>query len=132
MIWKQMLKFGMVGILATFVHMVIGFLLIQSNWAPLVANMIAFATAFFVSFVGHLGFSFSDHDTNASTALWRFAIVALIGFGCNEAFLVVLLAQSGLSGTVCLWISTASAAFLTFTLSRLWAFRAPQRLRMDA
>lgn len=125
--WAQMLKFGLVGGLATFVHMVIGALLIQSGWAPLTANTGAFAVAFLVSFVGHLGFSFSDQDTDARQALRRFACVALLGFGVNEALLSVLLAQAGLGETLCLWLSTGSAALVTFVLSKLWAFRAPQR-----
>ena len=114
----------MVGVLATFVHMVIGFLLIQSNWHPLTANMLAFAIAFLVSFVGHLGFSFADQAVSAPDALWKFAVVALIGFGCNETLLAVLVSYSSFSDTIALWVSTGSAAALTFSLSKSWAFRA--------
>ena len=121
---RQMLKFGIVGLLATFVHMVIGFLLIQSSWQPLVANMIAFGIAFLVSFVGHLGFSFADQDVSASSALWKFALVALLGFACNETLLLVLLWQDVFTDTLSLWVSTGCAAALTFALSRIWAFRA--------
>jgi putative flippase GtrA len=128
MMGRQMLKFGMVGLFATCVHMVIGFLLIQSNWQPLVANMAAFGIAFLVSFVGHLGFSFADQDVSASSALWKFAIVALIGFGCNEALLVVLLSQDVFSDIIALWVSTGCAAILTFILSRMWAFRRPPQV----
>lgn len=127
MIWKQLLKFGMVGVMATFVHMVIGYLLIQAGWHPLFANMLAFAIAFLVSFAGHLGFSFSDQDVRPRTALRRFSVVALIGFGCNQALLVVLLLQGSVSHTVALWVSTGCAAILTFILSKIWAFRTPRQ-----
>lgn len=122
--WGQLLRFGIVGLLATFVHMVIGFLLIQSNWLPVMANLLAFTIAFVVSFIGHLGFSFADQAVNPSSALWKFALVALIGFACNEVLLIMLLFEGQLTDTVSLWISTGSAAVLTFALSRVWAFRA--------
>lgn len=125
--WKQAVRFGVVGALATFVHMVIGFLLIQSNWQPLTANMLAFSIAFMVSFVGHLGFSFSDRDIGVPGALLKFALVALIGFCCNETLLAVLVSLNAVSDTIALWVSTGSAAFVTFTLSRAWAFRATRR-----
>ena len=130
--WKQMLRFGMVGVLATFVHLVIGFLLIHSNWEPLIANMLAFAVAFLVSFAGHLGFSFSDQDVSSSDALWKFAVVALVGFGCNETLLAVLMSFGFLSDTIALCVSTACAAILTFILSRTWAFRASRATCADA
>jgi putative flippase GtrA len=123
MMWRQLLRFGIVGLLATFVHMVIGFLLIQSNWQPVMANLLAFTIAFLVSFIGHLGFTFADQGVSPSSALWKFALVALIGFACNEVLLIVLLSEGDLTDTVSLWISTGCAAVLTFALSKLWAFR---------
>lgn len=132
MMWKQLLKFGMVGVMATFVHMVIGYLLIGAGWHPLLANMLAFAIAFLVSFAGHLGFSFSDQDVTARSALRRFSVVAMAGFGCNQALLVLLLSQGAVTHTVALWVSTGSAAILTFVLSKIWAFRTPGQLAVDA
>tara|TARA_R110002020_G_scaffold98861_16_gene235112 strand:- start:534 stop:965 length:432 start_codon:yes stop_codon:yes gene_type:complete len=130
--WKQMLRFGIVGALATFVHMVNGYLLIQAAWNPLVANLLAFAIAFLVSFIGHLEYSFADQDLSPSSALRRFAVVALIGFGFNEGLLVVLLSLSVASDTMALWISTGVAAILIFLLSRMWAFRAPRQAGSNA
>ena len=121
--WKQMLRFGIVGVLATFVHMVNGYLLIQAGLHPLLANLLAFAIAFLVSFIGHLEFSFAGEDVAPSSALRKFAVVALVGFGCNEAMLITLLSQSALADTIALWVSTGFAAIVTFALSRAWAFR---------
>lgn len=123
---QQMLRFGLIGVLATLVHMVIGFVLIQSGWQPLNANMVAFCIAFLVSFVGHLGFSFADQNTSLFNALWRFFIVALAGFAVNETLLTILLSLGSLSDTTALFASTSCAAALTFLLSRTWAFRAPK------
>lgn len=119
----QMLKFGLVGALATGVHMLIGLVLIASSWPPFLANAAAFSVAFVVSFIGHLGFSFSDQDAVIMSAAWRFGLTALAGFSANEAFLMMLLRHAALPGTVAICLSTASAAILTFALSKLWAFR---------
>lgn len=117
-----MLSFGIVGALATFVHMVNGYLLIQAGWNPLVANLLAFAIAFLVSFIGHLEFSFADQDVSLSRALRRFAVVALIGFGLNEALLVALLSLGVVSNTIALWTSIGMVAILTFFLNRRCVF----------
>ena len=90
--------------------------------------MIAFGTAFMVSFVGHLGFTFAEQDTSLSSALWKFSIVGLVGFCCNEALLIYLLRFGGFSDTTSLFISTGFAALLTFFLSKTWAFRATQKM----
>lgn len=120
---RQAFRFGLVGALATLVHMVIGTILIQFEWHPLIANAVAFCTAFTVSFIGHLGYSFADQEPGLASALWRFALVALAGFSCNEILLTLLLKMQMLPDTAALWVSTASAAILTFGLSKSWAFR---------
>ena len=119
----QLIKFSFVGALTTVVHMTIGSLLIQSGWHPLMANTCAFAIAFFLSFVGHLEFSFADQNTEFNQALFRFVIVGLLGFGLNQAILAVLIQIDTTSETVSLLISTSCAAVLTFALSKFWAFQ---------
>lgn len=119
----QLLKFGLVGVLATIVHMIIGFLLIQAGWHPLLANTCAFVIAFFVSFVGHLGFSFADQEASFRRSLSRFVVVGLIGFSVNQLILALLIVLTMTSDTISLLISTGCAAFVTFGLSKFWAFR---------
>lgn len=126
MMWTQAMRFGIVGMLATFVHMVIGSLLIAAGWLPAVANLFAFVTAFSVSFIGHLGYSFAGSDIAPSRALRKFSVVALLGFACNEALLITLTSIEFLSATYALWVSTGFAAVVTFALSRAWAFRPPE------
>lgn len=120
---RQLLRFGIVGALATLVHLIIGFLLIKSGWAAPKANFAAFALAFFVSFGGHLGYSFADQAAPLSAALWRFAIVSGVGFCVNQAALIWLLHHSTLPETGAIVLSTLGAATVTFCLSKAWAFR---------
>lgn len=122
MILKQFIRFGLVGGLATFVHMLIGATLIHSGWPALMANPASFVVAFAVSFMGHYGFSFSGHDTDLHTSLKRFALVALCGFALNESILAGLLRSDLLPPIAALILSTGTAAIVTFFASRNWAF----------
>lgn len=121
--WLQMFRFGLVGALATLVHIVIGAILVQSGWPPLIANGFAFVTAFVVSLAGHLGYSFADQHPDRASSLWRFGLVALTGFMCNETLLAVLLTMQLLPDAAALGVSTTCAAGLTFSLSKYWAFQ---------
>jgi len=123
MILAQVLRFGLIGVLATLVHMVVGAGLIHFGWAALVANVVAFGVAFVVSFSGHYVFSFAGHSATITGALRRFMVVALLGFMVNETILATLTIGGVMNATPALLVSTSVAAAATFVLSRLWAFR---------
>lgn len=123
MVLRQMIRFGLVGVGATGVHMMIGVMLIHSGWQALAANAIAFVAAFLVSFVGHFGYSFADQEAEFFTSFWKFIFVGCLGFAFNETVLAVLIFTDILVGGPALLVSTLSAAILTFLLSRGWAFR---------
>ena len=123
MIFRQLLRFGLVGALATLVHMLIGVTLIHSGWPALAANPVSFVIAFVVSFMGHYGFSFSDQEADIVTSLKRFSIVACGGFIANEALLAVLVWSGGVPQILALVFSTGTAAVGTFFASRNWAFQ---------
>lgn len=120
---RQALKFGVVGLLATAVHVMVGVLLIGLGWSAAFANPAAFATAFLVSFVGHFYVSFADQNSPKWQALRRFALVACLGFLCNQAILASVLATGFVPAAFALALSTLFAAAVTFVLSRRWAFR---------
>ena len=124
MMLRQALKFGLVGAAATGVHIAAGVVLIGVGWPAALANPVAFLFAFGVSFAGHLWYSFAQQNPDPRRALRRFAVVAGIGFVCNEAILIAILQTALVTAPVALALSTACAAALTFVLSRLWAFQA--------
>ena len=123
MMFHQFLRFGIVGALATLVHMLIGATLIHSGWPALAANPLSFLIAFAVSFMGHYGFSFSDQEKDVHTSLKRFALVACAGFVVNEVLLAILIWTARLPDIAALILSTGVAAIITFFASRNWAFR---------
>ncbi len=123
MMLRQLFRFGLVGVLATALHMLVGVTLIHAGWPPLLANAVSFAIALLVSFTGHYGFTFPGHNVTLSTSLKRFVLVAGCSFMVNEALLAGLIRYSAISGMWGLVISTGTAATLTFLAGRNWAFR---------
>ena len=118
----QVAKFGIVGIVATAAHMIIGTLLIFSETSPNTANLIAFAAAFGIIFDGHFFYSFKGVSKSLMISFSRFGTVAVTGFLFNQSLLSLLIAKTDLLAAVCLIASTGIAAILTFLLSKFWAF----------
>lgn len=125
----QALKFGLVGGVATLVHMIVGVTLISAGWPALAANLVAFLIAFFVSFSGHYGYSFADQGVRLATSFQKFCFVAIFGFGMNELILVFLTYVSGVSDKPAIIVSTGLVAALNFFTSKFWAFKVPQHRR---
>ena len=121
----QIVKFGLVGALATLAHMVVGGTLIHVGLAAVVANPVAFIAAFFLSFSGHYAFSFADQASPLWKSLRRFVLVACAGFLTNQLLLCTILIFLFVPEFHALLISTGVVAVVTFGLSRTWAFRNP-------
>lgn len=115
-----------VGTGAALTHLAI-FALLQSQhmlaaW-PEIANALAFAVAFGVSYAGHRNLSFKDASTTARQSFARFACTALAGLATNEMVFSFLLRYAGLPALLALCIALVVAAAQTYGLSRFWAFR---------
>lgn len=120
---SSLLWFGLVGATAAAVHFGVVWLLVsQGLAAALLANVLGFALAFGVSFVGHHRLSFAAHGARGREALPRFAAVALLGFVSNEAMYALLL-RLGLEYRLALLLVLVTVAAMTWLLSRHWAFR---------
>lgn len=118
---RQLARFGAVGVAAMAVHWLVVALLVPLGMAPLLANAIAFAVAFNVSYHGHRNWTFVATTPHATT-FGRFLGVALLSFALNEALYYALL-QRGVEYRLALAIVLVAVAALTFVLSRYWAFR---------
>ena len=120
---RQALRFGIVGIIATLVHMLVGGGLILAGIPAPRANVIAFSVAFAVSFIGHFRYSFAGTSTKIGKALIKFSIAALCGFAVNQSLLLYFVNILGVPDLVSLILSTALAAGVVFVISKFWAFR---------
>ncbi len=120
--YRELAAFGIVGCTAFAVHIGVVTLLVPHGVRPLVANVVAFLTAFAVSFLGHARWSFPAAGRAVAPALVRFAVVAVSGFALNEAAYAALLAWTPLDYRVALFFVLAGVAALTFFAGRQWAF----------
>jgi putative flippase GtrA len=117
------LRFGIIGIAATITHAGVVTLLIETTALdPRFSNAIAFCIAFIVSFNGHFHWTFPK-AAPARQALWRFLVIALLGFGINTLLLSVLLKKAVMAETIAALISILAIPATTFLAARLWGFR---------
>lgn len=118
----QLARFGVVGIAAMAVHWIVVAVIVPLGIVPLIANIIGFAVAFNVSYIGHRNWTFASEAGHATT-LTRFLGVSITSFMLNEAMYSLLLRYTALDYRIALFIVLVAVAALTFVLSRYWAFR---------
>lgn len=120
---RQISRFGVVGLTATAVHVVVGLGLHAGlGMAPLWANLLAFGCAVCVSFLGQTRLTFPD-ATAGGGAFLRFTTVAVTGLVLNQA--IVWLVTSALGGPywLALTIIVATVPWVTFAMLKFWALR---------
>ena len=123
----QGLKFGIVGGLATAVHLVLFVLCIElAGMQPFWANFPAFAVAVAVGFTGHFLWTFRHRD-RAGTISWtpvfvRFAVTAALGLLLNSLIVYGVVDAFGLGyGYAAVLMATLTPATV-FTASKFWVF----------
>ena len=119
----QISRFGFVGFVATVVHVATGLALHNGlGVAAFWANLLAFACAVGVNFLGQTRLTFPDASADAQAFL-RFATVALTGLALNQAIVWVVTATLGRPYWVALTIIVLTVPWLTFAMLKLWALR---------
>lgn len=118
----QLIRFGMIGVLAAITHYGIAIFLTSHQVAAAWANLVAFIMAFWVSYFGHRYFSFEASDVSHQQTLPRFILVAVLGFILNESLLLLMLHFTKISIALGLPFIIILTAIFTFILSRQFAF----------
>ncbi len=119
---REVVVFAIVGLAAFAVHFTVVSVLVPLGLAPLVANVVAFFSAFSVSFYGHNRWTFPARGGERRGALWRFFVVATLGFVGNETLYWVFLTFTRLSYQLALLIVLTIVATSTMLFSKYWAF----------
>ena len=119
----QMIRFALIGIMAMLVHWYTVISLVPIGFYPLVANILAFFVAFLVSYTGHSYWTFLAFPPIHKYCLPRFFVVAVGSFIINEILYFLLLHYTELNYRMALIVVLGSVSILTFTFSKLWAFR---------
>jgi putative flippase GtrA len=121
--FKQLSRFGFVGILATAVHAGVGLGLHEgTGMLPFWANLIAFCCALGVSFLGQTRLTFPDSTADGG-AFARFAVVAVSGLGFNQLIVWIVTSLFGSPYWLALVIIIFTVPGCTFMLLKFWAFR---------
>lgn len=116
-------RFALVGIAATLTHMLVVWMLIELTGLPsLLANLMAFLTAFVVSFTGHYHWSFQGAG-NPGRAMRRLFLISSSAFLVNTALLASLLKAGWVSASVAAVVAAAVVPMISFLASRFWGFK---------
>jgi len=117
------MRFSVVGIFATIIHISIAVLLITQNiQQPIIANLIAFMIAFIFSFSGQYYWTFGS-QISRQKALFRFFLVSIIGFIANNLTLLGFLTIDIIPEAHATMISALVIPIISYLLSRFWAFQ---------
>lgn len=121
---RQVIRFVVVGCAAAAVHLSVVTVLVRlAGAAPLAANVAGWALAFWVSFIGHYGWTFRGTVLTRSVAARRFVLLSATGFAVNEGLYALALHWSALRFDLLLVVVLLVTAVLTFLASRVWAFQ---------
>lgn len=116
-------RFGVIGIAATVLHIGMVWVLVGSTQLPaLLANLIAFLCAFVLSFTGNYIWTFSTPGSPGK-AMRRFFLISLGAFLVNSTLLAAILTSGWLSPRLAAVASASVVPGITFLASRLWGFR---------
>jgi putative flippase GtrA len=119
----EMGRFGSVGLAATAVHAGVYAILVSQASAPAqLSNLVAFAIAFVVSFLGHHHFTFQASGRSAGGAAIRFLVVALAGFALNAGFVALTTQKLDQPPVVAVLFMLFVTPVFTYVLAKLWAF----------
>lgn len=123
-LFKQLVRFGIVGLCAASVHFSIVTVLVEHHvLEPLIANIFAFFISFQVSYWGHRSWTF-----NGTTALHRVAfpkllLVCSLGLVANETLFYFFLNVLHFPYQVALVLVLMILPLINFTVGKVWVFK---------
>lgn len=117
----QIVRFGLVGGLATLVHIIVVVCLsMVSALTPIVINTLAFLTAFLVSGIGHAFFTFRK-TKNRTQSILKFFVIAVGALLLSN--LTLFLALKFYDVNIAKAVAIIVAPLTSFWAAKLWAFR---------
>jgi putative flippase GtrA len=117
----QWLRFAVVGVSNTLLSTGVFAALFHFGVAYLLASTLAFTLGALNSYTLNRRWTFRSHARRAPE-LARFLAVQGVGLGVNLALLAVLVELVGIHHVFAQLLAFPAASFITFALSRQWAF----------
>ena len=123
---RQISAFVLVGLLAAVAHYGALIALVELvDWSPVPATLVGYVAGGLVSYGLNRRLTFSS-DRPHDEAGWRFALVALFGFGLTFVSMSVLHERWGVQYILAQVLTTGGVLVWSFLANRLWTF-APRR-----
>ena len=123
-LWKQGLRFGLVGLTATIIHLSVAW--VANSWfgaSAYLANGIGFLTAFACSYLGHFYWTFARQSRH-QRSLIRFLVVAGLGYAITNVIVWLVTDVAAQPFEFALLGILFIVPPTTGLISRVWAFRA--------
>ena len=121
-VFWQFARFGVIGMCAACTHVLVVLAITQMSVALAIANIAGFLVAFWVSYFGHLYFTFGHQASRSKRTLIKFMFVACSGFLINESLVVLLQHFSHLSSNLIVISAIILTSIITFLFNRYFAF----------
>ena len=122
---NQLIKFIMVGSSAALVHLGILHGLVSNQLLqPIPANVLAFFTAFVISYCGQSLWTFNHKQHNHKATTLRFLATQLFcSFALNQGLYTLLLTTTDLNYLLASLLVLTLVPLVTYSLSKYWAFK---------
>lgn len=122
----QLLRFGIVGVAATIVHMSVAFALhYLLNLSPLLSNFFAFLVAWCVSYAGQFSWTFKNSSAGHKQSAPKFFAVSVLSLILNQIIIWVTAEYFQIPFYLAVIFVVTSVPLVTFFLSKYWVFREP-------
>lgn len=127
----QIGRFGIVGALATVVHVTTAYFFhYVIGFAPLNANVIAFLVAWVVAYLGHFSWTFEGRSSHG-ISVQRFAMVSLMALMLNQLIVWLVNERLGQPFYAALIAVVLVVPLTSFAASKFWTFRDRRQIRHE-
>ena len=118
----EMVRFGVIGVVATFVHVGMVVLLVElPGVEPVWANVLAFLTALPVSYFGNFHWTFAAEGQHGRRVP-RFVFTQTLGFASSQTIMFVVVEVMSLHYGIALAAVLMTVPMMSYLLSRGWVF----------
>lgn len=117
----QFARFAVVGLCATVVHVLIFTGLVGAGLSGIISNLLSFAIAWGVSFIGHAKFTFQVSNIRFDQSR-RFLITSVIGLLSNSIIAFSIVDYLDLNAWIAVVLMVTVTPVLVFILLKTWVF----------
>ena len=123
-LWRQVIAFTAVGVVAAIVHYGLLAALVELlGWAAVPATLAGYVGGGIISYGLNRRLTYGS-DRPHGEAGWRFAVVAGIGFGLTGLCMALLQGRLGLHYMLAQVLTTGVVLVWSFLAHKLWTFQA--------